>query len=151
MTSVRAVLSCHGAPQAKKWDRFPLGGTMRGKTLGVVGLGDIGRETARIAKEGFGMQVWAARRRPPTSADPLLDKQFATAELCEMLAGCDYGVSLVHLCRCVCVSASCVASLCAAHCPRLPCSFMMSRCFAAVLPPPPCVCRPVTEKQRQPR
>jgi phosphoglycerate dehydrogenase-like enzyme len=44
-----------------KWRLF-LGTELRGKALGVVGYGSIGRETARIAKHGFGMRVLALSR-----------------------------------------------------------------------------------------
>ena len=38
------------------------GSELRGKTLGVVGYGSIGREAARIAKQGFGMRILALTR-----------------------------------------------------------------------------------------
>ena len=41
------------------FDRFGLPTVLRGKTLGVVGFGFIGRECARIAGQGFGMRVLA--------------------------------------------------------------------------------------------
>jgi len=43
-----------------KWDRKSLLGTeLRGKVLGVIGLGRIGLEVARTAKQGLGMEVIA--------------------------------------------------------------------------------------------
>jgi phosphoglycerate dehydrogenase-like enzyme len=42
---------------------------LRGKTLGVVGYGSIGRETARIA-DALGMPVLALKRDPAVHADP---------------------------------------------------------------------------------
>jgi D-3-phosphoglycerate dehydrogenase / 2-oxoglutarate reductase len=46
---------------------------LRGKTLGIVGLGGIGSETARIAK-GIGMKVIAYNRTPHADAPvPLVD------------------------------------------------------------------------------
>ena len=68
---------------------------MQGKVLGVIGLGDIGRATARIAKDGFGLTVHAVRRRPPSMVsptDPLVDQQFALSDLEQMLGTCDYVV-----------------------------------------------------------
>src|SRR5262249_26228464 len=44
----------------RRWDHYPLG-ELPGKTLLVVGLGEIGREVARLA-DAFGMRVLAARR-----------------------------------------------------------------------------------------
>jgi len=42
---------------------------MRGKTLGVIGYGSIGREIARIA-QGLGMDVLALKRNPDERRDP---------------------------------------------------------------------------------
>ena len=41
---------------------------MRGKTLGVIGYGSIGRETARIG-QGLGMEVLALKRNPSERHD----------------------------------------------------------------------------------
>ncbi len=46
--------------QDKQWKRFTLT-ALRSKTVGIVGLGSIGREVARLAK-AFGMRVMATRR-----------------------------------------------------------------------------------------
>lgn len=53
-----------------EWPR-DRGGTLsglelRGKTIGIVGYGSIGREIGRIAKYGFSMRVLAARRNMGT-------------------------------------------------------------------------------------
>ena len=49
------------------------GAQLKGKTLGVIGLGGIGREVARIAK-GIGMEVIAYNRtRHPDTNVPLVD------------------------------------------------------------------------------
>lgn len=48
--------------QSSEWGRFVMG-EMRGKTMGIVGYGDIGRSCAKLAK-AFGMTVLALRRRP---------------------------------------------------------------------------------------
>jgi phosphoglycerate dehydrogenase-like enzyme len=51
---------CFQLKQEKQWGRFvPL--VLRSKTVGIVGLGNIGREVARLAK-AFGMRVLATRR-----------------------------------------------------------------------------------------
>jgi glyoxylate/hydroxypyruvate reductase len=44
----------------RRWDHYPVG-ELRGRTVLVVGLGEIGREVARLA-EAFGMRVLAVRR-----------------------------------------------------------------------------------------
>lgn len=46
--------------QTRDWQRYP-SGTLRGKTVGILGLGSIGEETARLAK-AFGMKVIATKR-----------------------------------------------------------------------------------------
>jgi len=46
--------------QTREWQRYS-SGTLRGKTVGVIGLGNIGEEVARLAK-AFGMKVIATRR-----------------------------------------------------------------------------------------
>eukprot|EP00041_Stephanoeca_diplocostata_P025518 m.669336 g.669336 ORF g.669336 m.669336 type:complete len:326 (-) comp22762_c1_seq4:490-1467(-) len=48
---------------AKIWDKFVMN-TIAGKTLGVVGYGDIGQAAAKCAKFGFGMKVLALRNDP---------------------------------------------------------------------------------------
>ena len=60
------------AVRAGTWE--PLEGMqLNGKTLGLVGLGGIGREVARIAR-GIGMEVIAWNRTPrPDAGVPLVD------------------------------------------------------------------------------
>ena len=48
---------------------FMLGATLRGRLLGIVGLGRIGKEVARLA-EAFGMQVVYTRRSGPDAEVP---------------------------------------------------------------------------------
>jgi D-2-hydroxyacid dehydrogenase (NADP+) len=50
------------AKQKKQWLRSP-GTVLRGKTVGIVGLGSIGQEVARLCK-AFRMRVIATRRSP---------------------------------------------------------------------------------------
>jgi len=64
---------------------FMLGRTLRGKTLGVVGYGRIGRAVARIAHDAFGMKIlWQAPRDPkiddPATAGPAGAERVATLE-----------------------------------------------------------------------
>jgi glyoxylate reductase len=71
------------------WDMFfMLGASLQGKTLGVVGLGQIGSATARRAR-AFGMEiVYSGRRR----ADPEVEAELGGArqlELNELLASAD--------------------------------------------------------------
>lgn len=53
-----------------KWEEL-IGVELRGKTLGIIGYGSIGRETARIASRGFGMRVVVMKR-----GDSKLDKGY---------------------------------------------------------------------------
>ena len=55
--------------EAGRWEQFDVI-LIRGRVLGVVGYGEIGRETARLAR-ALGMKVVAVRRRTALSAsDP---------------------------------------------------------------------------------
>ncbi len=72
-----------------RWDQFDVQ-VLDGHALGIVGYGDIGRAVARLAK-GFGMRVFALRRRPELCAsDPLVDRAWSPRELHAMLGECDY-------------------------------------------------------------
>ncbi|MFB0545308.1 MAG: D-2-hydroxyacid dehydrogenase [Anaerolineae bacterium] len=90
----------------KRW-KVLLGGELRGKTVGIVGYGSIGREVGRLAK-AFGMRVVATKRsageRGDTgywiagAGDPeasLLDRLYPPEGLQEMLAECDFVVIAV--------------------------------------------------------
>ena len=59
MFAKQAPLCLH-LKQKREWKRFTPT-VLRSKTVGIVGLGDIGREVARLAK-AFGMRVLATRR-----------------------------------------------------------------------------------------
>jgi phosphoglycerate dehydrogenase-like enzyme len=73
----------------KKWDRT-VANTMRdlhGKTVAVVGLGNIGQNIARLAK-ALGMRVVGCRRTPrPT---PFTDRVYNVRDMKTMLAEADY-------------------------------------------------------------
>jgi phosphoglycerate dehydrogenase-like enzyme len=66
---------------ARRWPHYPVR-ELRGQRLLVVGLGHIGRETARLAR-AFGMHVTGVRRQP-TDAD--LEHVDATASIDELAA-----------------------------------------------------------------
>jgi phosphoglycerate dehydrogenase-like enzyme len=51
----------------KNWEKYCIE-EIRGKTLAIVGYGDIGRATAKLAK-AYGMNVKALRRNPEKSQD----------------------------------------------------------------------------------
>jgi phosphoglycerate dehydrogenase-like enzyme len=82
--------------RAHKWDDF-LVDWLRGKVMGVVGYGEIGRECARLAK-AVGMKIYATRRNPGKSHnDPIVDRMFATSDLHSMLAAVDVVVAAAPL------------------------------------------------------
>ncbi len=71
-----------------QWDQF-LVESMPGRTMGIVGYGEIGRECATLAK-GLGMRIAATRRRPDLGKDdPLVNETYAMTELNAMLSACD--------------------------------------------------------------
>jgi len=57
---VKQVPRCIDNRERRVWDKFEMA-MLRGKTLGLVGYGDIAQATARLAK-AFGMRVVALRR-----------------------------------------------------------------------------------------
>jgi phosphoglycerate dehydrogenase-like enzyme len=76
------------AQRAGRWEPFDMQ-PLAGRTLGVVGYGDIGREVARRA-HALGMRVVALRRRPELSAgDPLADELLGEEGLLELMARAD--------------------------------------------------------------
>lgn len=74
---------------AAKWEQFDVE-MVHGKTLGVVGYGEIGRAAA-VRAHALGMKIHALRRRPTLSDDdPIVEKSFTIAQRAEMVAGVDY-------------------------------------------------------------
>lgn len=71
------------------------GGELDGATLGVVGLGAIGRQIARLGR-AFGMRIVAARRTAvPGASDPDVDELVPTSDLHHLLSQADYLVLAV--------------------------------------------------------
>ena len=64
-----------------------------GRTVGIVGYGDIGRAVATRAR-AMGMQVLALRRHGPPldHVDPLAARIYGPGQRAEMIAQCDYVV-----------------------------------------------------------
>jgi len=83
-------------PRSINW--YKLGGReLAGQTLGIVGLGSIGRRVAQLGR-AFGMRVLATRRTMQTDAqDPDVDQLYPTTQLHEMLGASDYVVVSVPL------------------------------------------------------
>ncbi|HEU5380579.1 MAG TPA: D-2-hydroxyacid dehydrogenase [Ktedonobacteraceae bacterium] len=84
------------APSSGHW--YNLGGReLAGSTLGIVGLGHIGRRIAQLGR-AFGMRVLGMRRSfGETTQDPDLDQGYTPQGLLEMLGQCDYVVLAVPL------------------------------------------------------
>lgn len=63
--------------EGKNWEKYDVE-ELRGKTIGAVGYGDIGRAVAKLANV-YGMEIVALRRNPKLSElDPLCNKVYGT-------------------------------------------------------------------------
>lgn len=77
--------------QNKDWDKYDVE-ELRGKTLGIVGYGDIGRACAKLAHV-YGMKIVSLRRNPKLSvADPYCSVVYGTnkASLNQLMSESDY-------------------------------------------------------------
>lgn len=81
--------------QKKEWRRVTPTG-LRGKTVGVIGLGAIGQEVARLSK-AFGMKVIATRRSIGTGRARNVDNLLSSEELPKLLSESDFVVLSVPL------------------------------------------------------
>jgi phosphoglycerate dehydrogenase-like enzyme len=88
--------SCFQLKQYKQWKPFAPA-VLYSKTVGIVGLGSIGREVARLAK-AFGMRVIATRRsvRQPKHTR-YVDMLFPPDQLLQLLSDSDFVVLAVPL------------------------------------------------------
>lgn len=77
----------------KQWKRVPVE-EIHDKTIGIVGLGSIGREIAKKAK-GMGMQVVASKQTMTTEI--FVDKLYTPDQLHELLAISDFVVIALPL------------------------------------------------------
>lgn len=80
---------------AGRWEQFDVE-EVDGRTVGIVGYGDIGRAVAQRTRP-MGMKVLAIKRHAPKEVDPLIDRFYPPAELHTMLALCDYVVVALPL------------------------------------------------------
>ncbi len=78
----------------KKWDGEDIKLEMHGKTVGVIGVGAIGKETAKIAKV-FGMKVIGIRHSG--KPEDHVDEMYTTDKLDDILPECDYVVITLPL------------------------------------------------------
>jgi len=75
----------------KNWERYCVE-EIRGKSLGIVGYGDIGQSAARLAK-AYGMNIKTLRRNPEKSQDdPFVDDVYPSdrESLNRIMSECDY-------------------------------------------------------------
>ena len=96
MKRARAALANQ---RAHAYDRPPVRpDVLEGKTLGVLGLGAIGLETARLGK-AFRMRVLATRRSARERAEAAgdVDVLYPPTELRQLLAECDFAVCALPL------------------------------------------------------
>ena len=77
--------------QQKLWEERPRPRELRDAVLGLVGLGSIGREVARLAS-AFGMRVLACREHPERGGEELVESVWSYDELPQMVARSDYVV-----------------------------------------------------------
>jgi len=82
--------------EQRVWQPF-VSGTLRGRTLGIVGYGAIGKAIAGRARQ-FGMKIAALRRRPELfEGDSPVDQTFGPPQLNELMAASDYVVVVTPL------------------------------------------------------
>lgn len=75
--------------EAGRWETFDVE-MLAGRTMGVVGFGEIGRAAARLG-HAVGMRVCALRRRPVLSeADPIVDAVYTPDRIRSMISVSDY-------------------------------------------------------------
>jgi len=87
----RKILQRLEAQKQSKWDAT-LTGTLRGKTIGLLGVGSIGADLAKTAKF-FGMIVKGYTKASETSAQ--VDRYYHGNDLLEFADGLDYLVSVL--------------------------------------------------------
>jgi phosphoglycerate dehydrogenase-like enzyme len=80
--------------QSKVWHHAQINLEMHEKTVGIIGVGAIGKETAKIAK-AFGMKVLGVRHSG--SPEEFVDKMYKPDQLNDILPQCDYVVITLPL------------------------------------------------------
>jgi D-2-hydroxyacid dehydrogenase (NADP+) len=90
--------ACFQIKQAREWKRFRPQ-LLKGQTVGILGLGVVGREIARLCK-AFGMTVIGTRRSGrPEQLFPEVDRVYPREQLPEVLAESDFVVLALPLTR----------------------------------------------------
>lgn len=75
---------------SRDWEprRAPSGVELRGKTIGIVGYGAVGRQVAQACR-ALGMSVWAIRRTPIFASSEPVDRLLGPSGLYELLEASD--------------------------------------------------------------
>jgi phosphoglycerate dehydrogenase-like enzyme len=82
--------------QSKTWHHANMGLELHEKTIGIIGVGAIGKETAKIAK-AFGMQTIGVRHSGKPEEN--IDEMYTVNQLNLLLPKCDYVVVTLPLTR----------------------------------------------------
>ncbi|PLS02175.1 D-2-hydroxyacid dehydrogenase [Neobacillus cucumis] len=80
--------------QTKTWHHGHISLEMHEKTVGIIGVGEIGKETAKIAK-AFGMTVMGVRHSGKPAE--FIDEMYTPDQLNQLLPKCDYVVVTLPL------------------------------------------------------
>ncbi|MHC0038298.1 D-2-hydroxyacid dehydrogenase [Pseudoneobacillus sp. C159] len=80
--------------QSKTWHHAHMNLEIHGKTIGIIGVGAIGKETAKIAK-AFGMRVIGVRHSG--LPEEYVDEMYKPSDLNDVLPVCDYVVITLPL------------------------------------------------------
>lgn len=80
--------------QKKTWHHAHMGLEIHEKTIGIIGVGTIGKETAKIAK-AFGMHVLGVRHSG--KPEDYVDEMYTPDQLDQLLPKCDYVVVTLPL------------------------------------------------------
>jgi phosphoglycerate dehydrogenase-like enzyme len=93
---IKHAPSYYDLKRKKQWERI-IPGVLHSKTVGVVGLGSIGQEVARLAKS-FGMKVIATRRSvSEVTQTKTVDVTLPHTRLHQLLSESDFVVLTVPL------------------------------------------------------
>ncbi|GAX77703.1 hypothetical protein CEUSTIGMA_g5146.t1 [Chlamydomonas eustigma] len=80
------------AKRDRQWAPFEVE-ELRGKIMGVIGFGDIGKACGRLGK-AYQMKVLGLRRKTEISSSEaaIVDKMYRPDQICELMSMCDYVV-----------------------------------------------------------
>jgi len=93
---VKKMPLCFQLKQERQWKMFNLT-VLHSKTVGIVGLGSIGRQVARLSK-AFGMRVLATRRSTRSATRTRsVDMLFSQDQLPQLLSDSDFVVLALPL------------------------------------------------------